>query len=215
MLKRTLTLLSATLSFSYAASIPVSGTLTATGGIGVGFNISGPGFAAQSATTDWMAFLGTCSQNSTCDITLEIPASRNFHGPQPGYSSGSLQGIDANLLGGVLTIRGSGLVPQAPFNLNTQVIMPMTVTGSITGYNLTCNHLCEPSPALWTVNISGAGTLNLSGISNPPRDVFLLASTTLTGTATPVPEPASITLFAAGLLVVGLSRLRARHRSHR
>jgi hypothetical protein len=199
MLKRTLAVLSTAVSISYAAVIPVSGTVGATGAVSAGFNISGTEFTAQSATIDWMSIVGECTQNSNCDVTLDIPASGNFQGPQPGFSSGSLEGVAANLLGGVLTVRGSVFVPQSPADQDVQIILPVTVNGSITGYNLMCTPSCEASLALWTVDISGSGSLNLTGTSVPPIDLFMSASTTLTGTATTVPEPASFALLAVGL----------------
>ncbi len=182
-----------------AAPVAISGTAALAGGIDAQFQFNGSRLSAQSATIDWPSTVLVCNQNSTCDVTLRVPASLNYMGPVPAYSSGSLNGATADLLDGGLTFTGSVFIPTAASGAPVSFTAPVALTGNITGYALNCTFECVQTGPLWSFAVSGTGTLDLSGLGVPPRDVFQIASYTFTGTATPTPEPASWLLLGAGL----------------
>jgi hypothetical protein len=85
--------------------------------------------------------------------------------------------------------------------------MPMTVAGTITGYellNCTNGTNCTLGPQLFTVHISGTGTAQLTLSS----DTYIIqgANIAFSGTATTVPEPVSLILTGTGLAGILVKR---------
>ncbi len=192
---------SAPLFRAAAAPIAISGTAGMTSAVEARFQLSGSGFTAQSSTIDWRSPVLVCAQNSTCDVTLQVPASLDFQGIFPDTSSGSLNAVPADVLGGGLTFTGSVFIPPATINTPVAFTVPVTLTGSISGYRLVdCGPGgCALPDLVWNVAVSGTGRLDLSGFGGPPQDAFVTAGYTFTGTATPTPEPSSWLLLGTGL----------------
>jgi hypothetical protein len=196
-----------------ASAAPISGTASLAGSNSANFDFSGPNLTAMSSTIDWPSLVLVCNINAICDTTSNIPAAFNFQGfMNPGSSSGSFNGVTADILAGNLTFTGSVFVPDGVRDFN----VPVSVHGNIQGYNV--NFRAGPpfilGPLLWDLAISGTGTLSMSAfnLSGSP-ELFRSVEYTFSGDATPIPEPGSIVLVATAIAVLSALGCRKRGRT--
>jgi len=179
--------------------IPITGT-GYLGSDSAAFFITSPdgSFSASSAAKGWSSLWGICLQGEVCDATKVIPV----QGPTNGQSGGSLNGVGAEILRGGITFAGSIFIPPAaPFE-DVTLAVPITFEGELSGFQ--GFFTLEPT-LVWSVSVSGTGNLTLLGFgapSSPPLDVFRIGYYSYSGTATPIPEPATLTLFAIGAIAV-------------
>lgn len=180
---------------------PISGTAVLAGAVTAGFDFSGPNLTANSATPDWPSTVLICAVNSICDVTLTVPAfpvRGNF-----GGSSGTFNGVTADSLSGELTFGGTMFVPAGVSDFTALV----TLQGNIEGHN------GPNGPLLWSLAISGTGTLSTSvNAVSGLQDIFFHVGYTFEGTATPVPEPPSMLLLATAM--AALARIVGGQRVH-
>jgi|GEM_PF-1765454 hypothetical protein len=174
-------------SLILASTIPITGNAHA-GPSDFGFSFSGPSLSLFSSTFDFVP--GDQSGN-------KIPASFNEDGVFPNESGGTVDGVTADILVGVLTVSpsyGPGQIPS----------QPATASGVIYGYQLNPMSATGLGPLLWSVDINATGTLSLNtpiGVDETAADYTFTSGT---ATVTLTPEPASLLLFATGLLALSL-----------
>jgi hypothetical protein len=197
-------------SFASATSIPISGeAYKGQPFFGCCFNgdfyIQGPGLLLEQGTPDGNNSIGACVLGELCNFSFTVGDASAFCTFCTAFSSGSLDGKTANYLDPNLIFTGSALYSGA-----TTMTVPMTVTGSIVGYQLVnCNangYDCTLGPVQFSLNIvgQGVGTVSLNGIDNINGIVM-----DFTGTATTarvVPEPISLVLTATGLVGIWIKR---------
>src|ERR1700720_2238513 len=143
-----------------ASAASISGTASLIGSNSANFDFSGPNLTAMSSTVNWPNLVLSCNVNAICDTTLTIPAAFDFQGfLNPGSSSGSFNGVTADILGGHLTFTGSVFVPDGVRDFT----VPVSLQGDIQGYNV--NFRAGPpfilGPLLWDLALSGTGTLTI------------------------------------------------------
>ena len=179
--------------------IPITGT-GLLGGDSADFSITSPdgSFSASSTAESGSSFWGICLQGEVCDATKFIPAAT----PAFGGSWGSLNGVGAEFLRGGITFAGSVFIPPAAPLEDVTLAVPITFEGELSGFQ--GFFTVEPT-LVWSVSVSGTGNLTLLGFgapSSPPLDVFRIGYYSYSGTATPIPEPGTLTLFAIGAMAV-------------
>jgi hypothetical protein len=196
-----------------ASAAPISGTASIIGSNSAIFDFSGANLTAMSSTVDWTSLVLACNVNAICHTTLTIPAAFDFQAfLNPGSSSGSFNGVTADILGGNLTFAASVFVPDGVRDFT----VPVSLQGDIQGYNV--NFRAGPpfilGPLLWDLAISGTGTLTMSAfnMSGSP-ELFRSVEYTFSGDATPIPEPGSILLVAASIAVLSAGGCRKRRRT--
>ncbi len=201
-----------------ATSIPVTGTASFESATSYTFKISGPSLSLFSTTVDAPEILSLCSTGPTCILTGTFPAQLNYEGASYVDSSGSLDGISADRLGGTLTFTSSPVTVPGTGSLSN---IPITVSGEIGGYLLiplpgsTCipsdGTNCQAGPEVFSVDITGSGSLNAVIVGGIAGANFVDLS--FTGTATPTPDPAAALLFGSGLVLI-FAALMKRRPSH-
>ena len=181
--------------------IPISGTAIF-GGCCENFfiNSSSGAFSAGSAVKPDLgpSIFAICKQGEVCDATKFILAVS----PVFGQSGGSLNGVGAEILTGGITFAGSVFTPPAAPYEDVTLAVPITFQGELSGFQ--DFFTLEPT-LVWSVSVSGTGNLTLLGggrASSPPLDLFRIGYYSYSGTATPIPEPATLTLFAIGAVAV-------------
>jgi hypothetical protein len=188
--------LSALASADSVNSIAINGTATFGYADSSGdFNISGPGLSLFQGTPDGPNVIGTCTVGAMCDFSFGIGP---FCVSCLGISSGSVGNKTADFL--VPSLSFTALYSGSEF-----ISMPMTVTGTIVGYELiNCDGiLCSLGPKEFTIQIDaqGTGVFIMSPDANG-GGVFDIkgVSANYTGTVTTIPEPVSLVLTGTGLL---------------
>ncbi len=193
------------LALADSITLPITGTAEQGNAITTGdFDINGPGLSLFQALQDGPDHIGVCTPGITCNFSFAINASEaSFCGYCLGYSSGSLGNHVAEFLQPSLQFTGS-----AVYSGGASISVPMTVSGTIVGYELlNCNSNgadCTLGPQVFSLQVAGTGT----GVFNMyPADaslgVILGVNANFTGTVTSVtavPEPVSLVLTGTGLL---------------
>jgi hypothetical protein len=196
-------------SFASANSIPISGVafFGAPGGqccSNGDFSIGGAGgLSLIQGTPDGPAFIGSCVVGTICDFSYSIGSDATFCIYCLGFSSGSLGTKTADFLDSSLTFTGSALFTGA-----SSMSLPMSFSGTIIGYKLVN---CDPSGSgcslgsmVFDLHLSGSGTGTVTFV--PGTAEMNGVSTSITGTATVVPEPTSLFLMGTGLAGVLLRK---------
>ncbi|HEX6821019.1 MAG TPA: PEP-CTERM sorting domain-containing protein [Candidatus Sulfotelmatobacter sp.] len=169
------------------------------------FSISGPGLSLFQGTPDGPSNIGSCDLNAVCDFSFTIYSAATFCTYCTAYSGGSLGGKTADFLDATLTFTGSAFYSGS----GTTTAVPMTVSGTIIGYQLVnCSPDgvgCSLGPAQFTLSIVGQG-IGTFFFPEPGFGEVLGTDTTFTGTATVVPEPTSLLLTGSGLVGLLLRR---------
>jgi hypothetical protein len=188
--------------FASADSIPISGSAVQgqPGGnccFNGDFVISGPGLSLFQGTPDGPNAIGVCTVGAVCNFSFSIGSAATFCTYCLYFSAGSLGNKTAEFLDPSLTFTGSAFDSGA-----TSMSVPMTVSGTIVGYELIN---CDPSgggctlgPKEFTLHIVAHGT----GVFTMDEQGRIIegVSSSFTGTATTVPEPVSLALTGTGLL---------------
>lgn len=189
-----------------ANSIPITGTAGQGFDITYGdFVIQGPGLYLAQGMPDGPGNVGFCLLGTMCNFTFNIGSTDIFCHYCTGLAFGSFGGVEVQFLASNLTFTGSAL-----YTGQTDLIMPMTFSGTISGYKLVnCDGEsdCSLGPNEFTFYVSGQGTgdLSMSEIGS-----IIGVGVTLNGTASTVPEPLSILLTGSGLAGIVLARKRSR-----
>lgn len=162
------------------------------------FSISGPGLSLSQGTPDGPSSIGSCDLNAVCNFSFTIYSAATFCSYCTGYSEGSVGGKTADFLDATLTFTGSAFFSGS----GTTTAVPMTVSGTIIGYQLVNCTLdgvgCSLGPVQFRLSIVGQGTGTFF-FPEPGVGLIRGTDTTFTGTATVVPEPASLLLTVTGL----------------
>ena len=188
-------------SFVSADGIPISGVgLQGQPNFNCCFNgdffINGPGLSLNQGTPDGPTSIGGCVVDTVCNFSYSIGSAATFCSYCLFFSGGSLGTKTADFLDASLTFTGSAFYPGGL----TTMSVPMTVSGTIIGYKLVnCfpnGNGCSLGPIVFDLQLSGSG---LGTVTLDPGNGIAGISTSFTGTATVLPEPASLWLMGAGL----------------
>jgi hypothetical protein len=194
-----------------ATGIPVTGT--ATFGMWGLFDLTGPQFFASSHPPGGGAGGPGWCTDGACDLSgaTEIQAFPHFYPGcgDCGWSAGSLDGNAANLLEGALFLPEFVTIPPLPQDLPPEVtalgLYPFH--GDLTGF------FQSPDGSLrrvFEVELAGSVQVTLAGLEGPGQGSVHVdtAMYAFTGTATPMPEPASALCLAIGLAMIGFRKLK-------
>ena len=176
------------------------------------FNISGPGLSLIQGLPDGPSTIGSCNAGSVCNFSFSIDTSgAAFCSYCLSYDSGSLGNKVAELLLPSLKFTGSAF-----YSGGTNILVPMTVTGTIIGYKLiNCQPggiSCSLGPKEFTLHFvgEGYGQFTMQPIGGPLASIVGVVSD-FHGTATTVvPEPMSLVLTGTGLLGLWIKKKTAR-----
>jgi hypothetical protein len=190
--------------FASANSIPISGgAVQGQPGGNCCFNgdflITGPGLSLFQGTPDGPNEIGVCAVDAVCNFSFSIGSAATFCSFCLGLSGGSVGNKIAEFLDPSLTFTGSAL-----YSGEASISVPMTVSGTIVGYELlNCDSSgsgCTLGPKEFTLHIVAHGTGVFTMNPGGSHALMYGVSSSFTGTATTVPEPISLVLTGTGLL---------------
>jgi len=187
-------------SFASANSIPITGTAEQGFATTAGdFNIMGLGLSLIQALPDGPSGIGVCNAGTVCNFSFTINTSgASFCTYCLFYDSGSLGSKTAELLVPSLTFTGSAF-----YSGGTSMSVPMTVSGTIIGYELiNCasdGTNCSLGPKEFTIHITGTATGQFTLGTSGTLGIIQGVSANFSGTATTTPEPVSLVLTGTGL----------------
>jgi hypothetical protein len=187
------------LASANSVGIPISGTAIMGFASTYGdFDITGPGLVLQQGLPEGPSSLGPCRAGGVCNFSFTIDASgASFCAYCLYLDSGNLGNKVVELLVPNLTFTGSAF-----YSGGTSMTVPMTVSGTIVGYELiNCDSSgsnCSLGPKEFTLHISGQATGQFT--MNPDLNSIVGVYSNFTGTATVAPEPISLVLTGTGLV---------------
>jgi hypothetical protein len=194
-----------------SADIPITGTAEQGFAITAGdFNIMGLGLSLFQSLPDGPSSIGSCNLGTVCNFSFTINTSgASFCSYCLFYDSGTLGSKSVELLVPSLTFTGSALYSGA-----TSMSVPMTVSGTIVGYELiNCasdGTNCSLGPKEFTLHITGTAT---GQFTLDPSGLIAGVFANFSGTATTTPEPVSLVLTGtglAGILIRKITQKRSR-----
>lgn len=209
-------------AYSSAESFSFTGT-AGTGNDQSNINLTGISFLLYSGSPGGQGSpLFMCTQGTVCQVpSIDVGTFESFTTEPGEFSGGTIDGIKADSLTGGITFSGTSFVLGSdPNNLGSGQV---SFSGNIKGFVFTpvgCEMTDAAPPCVeaqvFNVHLTGTGTVTLFG--EPAGDNGLsnidAVGYTLTGTATVVPEPSTLLMFAAGIPgVLGLRHWRYRTRS--
>jgi len=190
--------------------IPISGTATFVDQWT--FSLSGPSLSIQGGTLQDSSIFAVCAQGGICNLS---GAATNGWNCNVIFCSASLGQTFSYGVGGTLNFVGAiPLAPAVGVN-NVSGTAPAIVFGQLFAVDCPSNAVpCDySSKPLFTVDITGTGTVTGSGLTNfaPGADEIDSVTYSFTGTASVTPEPAAWMLGLTGagfLLFVWIVRRR-------
>jgi hypothetical protein len=204
----TLVLLLFAAALSKTAPIEFSGTFyqgSIPGCCFHGISLTGTdGFALSSALPDYASNLGTCSVpcNASGTFTVLTAPGTGWNTSLAGSTIGDPLHYPPGSVGGTINYDVPDVSPPCSVAAECTVVLPVTYSGEVWAR-------FPDSSYLYDLGVSGSGTLNtyLMPLSNSSTLIFGV-SATITGTASPVPEPGTIGLLMSGALVLIARKFR-------
>lgn len=202
--------------------VPITGTANVDAN-GNEFSFSGPGVAFFSAQPGGPTSPNFClpdEAGGSCGLIVGGPS-----GLYAGNSSGLLNGTTADYVTSPLVFSlGPGFPALGPIPATEdEIVGPVIFSGTLVGYDVNYNSpsSVELGPLQFSAYVSGAGTLTISGITEPdPDDPSLQFLTPLdfsyqfSGVLVVTPEPSRLLLASICLGIAGLWALRRRSVAH-
>jgi hypothetical protein len=199
-------------SVAYANSV---NNIAITGNFYVGFGTSSGDFQIQGqglnlfqATPGGPSFIGSCNLGAGCNFSFSPVPTSSFCSYCLGLSGGSLGSVVVEYLNPSVAFSGS-----AVWNGQSTINVPMTITGTIVGYELVgCEGIvgCSLGPEEFSLRVVAHGT---GQFSVSPAGLIYGGSGTFSGFAsTATPEPLPLLLTGTGLIGVWLARKRVQTR---
>ena len=115
------------------------------------FNIQGLNLSLNQGTPNGPASIGSCTVGTVCNFSYGIGSTATFCTYCTGFSEGSLGTKTADFLAPSLTFTGSAFYPGG-----SSMTVPMTITGTIIGYELVnCNNSvgCSLGPIVFSLKL--------------------------------------------------------------
>ena len=210
MKRKTLLIFGALLTLSAFAYGNSSNNIAVTGTFGIGFatssgdfTIQGTGLNLFQATPDGPSLIGSCTLGAVCNFGFTPINTAAFCAYCIGLSGGTDGNLVVEYLSQTLTFSGS-----AVWNGQYTMTVPMTITGTIIGYELVdCQGTvsCSLGPEEFSLHITahGTGTFNVESTGVIDGGYGTFSGTVSTSTA---PEPVSLVLTGTGLMGIWLVR---------
>lgn len=189
-----------------SGSLPIAGWVHEGDAITSGdFSIKGPSLSLSQFLLDGPDTLPIyCTVGSVCNFsfTLTADSSGSCGGYCTAFDSGTFRNKTAQWLVPDLTFKGSAF-----YNGSSFMTVPLTVSGTITAYQLVnClngEYECSLGPEVFSLSLDGttSGQYDMGGPATGTNQAVVRGVyVSLHDDATVVPEPGSLTLVGTGLL---------------